>query len=644
MGRKEGMTYIRVSRLLLCLFLLLLLQTSSANEWSESLRQLHDQKNFVNLDFKNRKAIVDRVYDNLDRLDEQQQLEFFVLASQVLKHETTQQVVAIINQGLTISSRLDAKSQHLYFSLLKLRLSSDVLDDYYLQQLKVLKTAVDQLPDGVVKAMAYIVYARISDELENRYEQLSVLHAGVAVIDSLQDEAGTSYRKNVLLGELCNELGAYYSDMTAYAQAHFYFKQALKVFTRSDFQSKVGIVKFNLARLAYHEQQYMTAEKYLNEVVKLKMTLKENYGLALSYMNLAQVKTQLGEAKQAINLLNQAIPMLRQMEKNYRLAFAHLYLAQAKHALHQHADADTAVLKSLSYADDHMPKKQRVQIYQAGLEILDGQVYAVRRQEILSDYLPMQAAVTTAFKQDLHARIEAEVVLSEEQRHNKLTAKLARSQEASNTLQKQWILVLLLLILILLYSVFKQIKVNKDKTLLADTDHLTGVFNRRYFYRVLENILHERPQSDQAMFLLLFDIDHFKTVNDQFGHTTGDWVLVEICRLIESLIEDNCGHFARIGGEEFALVCHFSGADVAKKFANSIRRQVSHYKWSNHPDMQGFKLTVSIGLTALEHGDSMQDLINRADQALYRAKSDGRNRVEVAAIDGTECSGLDVWA
>ena len=160
---------------------------------------------------------------------------------------------------------------------------------------------------------------------------------------------------------------------------------------------------------------------------------------------------------------------------------------------------------------------------------------------------------------------------------------------------------------------------------LAHTDALTQLPNRRRLQAVLTHKLHEAHRYGRPMSLLVFDVDHFKSVNDTLGHTAGDQILVELARLTSACLRasDLC---ARWGGEEFVVLCPETGYDDALVVAERLRRAVEQRTFL------GCELvTVSIGVTAFQSGDDADSLFGRADRALYAAKRNGRNRVEGSA-------------
>lgn len=157
----------------------------------------------------------------------------------------------------------------------------------------------------------------------------------------------------------------------------------------------------------------------------------------------------------------------------------------------------------------------------------------------------------------------------------------------------------------------------------ATTDTLTGVYNRHKFNELLDREVQEALRYQHTLSLIMFDIDHFKKVNDTYGHIAGDVVLKEVAGLVSENIR-KVDIFARWGGEEFLILSPNNAFTSAQQLAEKLRTQIENNKF-NCP----VTVTCSFGLTQFEEGDTIDSLIKRADYALYLAKERGRNRVEI---------------
>ena len=159
---------------------------------------------------------------------------------------------------------------------------------------------------------------------------------------------------------------------------------------------------------------------------------------------------------------------------------------------------------------------------------------------------------------------------------------------------------------------------------LSTVDNLTRIFNRPKFELELRNeIKRVNRYNTETFSLVFFDIDYFKSINDRFGHLEGDHVLRSIAKLIESNIRST-DILARWGGEEFVIIMPLTSIEVAKEVTEKFRKIIS----STEFDVVG-NITCSFGISKFVKEDSAQSVIHRADQAMYNAKKNGRNRVEV---------------
>lgn len=173
---------------------------------------------------------------------------------------------------------------------------------------------------------------------------------------------------------------------------------------------------------------------------------------------------------------------------------------------------------------------------------------------------------------------------------------------------------------------------NARLELLARTDPLTGVANRRSMVESVERCWNENRQSNAAVAILMCDIDDFKRLNDSLGHAEGDRCLVKVAGIIQSSMRDEQHQVTRYGGEEFFVLLPDADEQVAKEVAETIRSRVEAASLPNPTSRVIPYVTVSIGVATarpVREQLSAEDLQRRADAALYRAKSGGRNRVVV---------------
>jgi diguanylate cyclase (GGDEF)-like protein len=161
---------------------------------------------------------------------------------------------------------------------------------------------------------------------------------------------------------------------------------------------------------------------------------------------------------------------------------------------------------------------------------------------------------------------------------------------------------------------------------LTIIDGLTEIHNKRYLQEFLERELARSERHGRPLSLVMFDIDHFKRINDDMGHLAGDYALRELAACIKAAVRRE-ELFARYGGEEFAIVLPETACAEAASFAERIRAEVAAHAFEF--DGERFPVTISLGIASTRGNEACtaEELILQADKALYRAKNEGRNRV-----------------
>lgn len=198
-------------------------------------------------------------------------------------------------------------------------------------------------------------------------------------------------------------------------------------------------------------------------------------------------------------------------------------------------------------------------------------------------------------------------------------------QAATNT---QLLLALALLLLASLsFWAYRARRMQAVLRQLAEIDGLTGISNRRHFTAQAMALLARCAASGGSASLIMFDLDLFKVINDQYGHATGDWVLRQVAEVCKPLVgRGDC--FGRIGGEEFALILNGGGIDAGRELALQLRQRIAAI--DTRENGAPFNVSASFGVTATRlSGFELDRLMAHADEVLYASKNEGRNRVSV---------------
>ena len=160
---------------------------------------------------------------------------------------------------------------------------------------------------------------------------------------------------------------------------------------------------------------------------------------------------------------------------------------------------------------------------------------------------------------------------------------------------------------------------------LATRDPLTGIHNRRFLYDAGEMLVASAERNSLQLTTAMIDMDHFKKVNDQFGHDCGDLVMKRVAQLLRKMVR-HTDIVARIGGEEFAILAVNMDPAKAEEFFERVRAAIEHETIHFHGNQ--VKVTASIGVSLPMHKGDLGSLLRQADRMLYKAKENGRNRVE----------------
>ena len=184
---------------------------------------------------------------------------------------------------------------------------------------------------------------------------------------------------------------------------------------------------------------------------------------------------------------------------------------------------------------------------------------------------------------------------------------------------------LVLLLAMLLFWVYRTKRMQLAFRSLAETDALTGISNRDHFTKLAQQAISEAARKSEPLGMIMFDLDNFKSINDRFGHSTGDWVLKQVIAACKPICrKQDC--FGRIGGEEFAILLHASDLSSATEMAERFRKHIAAIDTTETG--HNFPVTASFGVTTTSLSGYVFDaLLSNADQALYQSKREGRNRV-----------------
>lgn len=263
----------------------------------------------------------------------------------------------------------------------------------------------------------------------------------------------------------------------------------------------------------------------------------------------------------------------------------------------------------------------------------DALTYYIKYSEANNAHLEGEKAKYLAFQLAEHNAYEqkSQIDLLNEKNNYLISEQALAESKAAN--RQLVILLLIVIILVLAFIGTRFYRAHKRVKELAEYDPLTGIYNRGHFTHVTNSALKYCKNAQQDLSVIMFDLDHFKKVNDSFGHACGDWALRETIKVCQRIGRKN-DIFARLGGEEFCLVLTGCTIDVAMLRAEACRAAIEEIitEESGHD----FSITASFGVTDIKRsGFTLDKLLADADMAAYASKNAGRNRVTLFEVPNT---------
>ena len=343
------------------------------------------------------------------------------------------------------------------------------------------------------------------------------------------------------------------------------------------------------------------------------------------------------KAQAAIGLLEVHLPEVREAGYKVLIADTTALLAELHLARGDRAKAEAYALEAVANSSDSTSTLPAVIAERVLYTVAHDRGDDARALEHYRRY----AEADKAYLDELQAReLAVQTVRQLTQRKNQqielldrqnkvlqLQREVARKEAGNNLLLAALLAGLLASIA---YWAYKVKRVQLSFRTLAETDALTGISNRHHFTKLVEAALAHCARSDAELGFVMFDLDNFKAINDRYGHAAGDWVLRTVADTCRALCRKD-DHISRIGGEEFAILLLDCELDAAEKLARTCCDRIAAIDTA--PSGHLFTISASFGVTSAGlAGNDYARLLAQADQAMYRAKNEGRNRVVVHTL------------
>ncbi|HEX5756421.1 MAG TPA: tetratricopeptide repeat-containing diguanylate cyclase [Arenimonas sp.] len=429
-------------------------------------------------------------------------------------------------------------------------------------------------------------------------------------------------------------LGNVYAAIKDYENAEQYYREAIDYAVANKTWVRASIAEYSLATVYNRAERWDLAGEYFERSRQHSELADDLQGVAYAEYGLARVSEHLGDLDKAERMYRAALPVF--VEAGDLMPQANIAHGLAKLAFErgQRAVALVEVERALALAVEVDEFDLRYQLLElrSKIEIANGDAQAAYESLLLSgeakeEWLEARSSESMAemrVRFDTERQAQQNALLLKE---NQLSA--ARLAEQKQTTRLYTVSVLALLLLIGVFAVlgYRSRQLRQRLAAQALTDELTGVANRRHVMAVLAAEFERSRRYHSPLAVAMFDLDHFKQINDRGGHALGDRVLQAFSSLVTTrLRKTDC--FGRLGGEEFIAVLPHTPCNEAQLVMDRLREAIAALRCEGlAEDMQ---ITTSIGIACLREGERDEDaLVKRADEAVYRAKEAGRNRVVV---------------
>ena len=354
-------------------------------------------------------------------------------------------------------------------------------------------------------------------------------------------------------------------------------------------------------------------------MAKLKETTTNSHKIQLAVEQLTLSKTPLNAAEQYLLLVAQALLKINSMEENIDSANIIALLQPVDKLSKQISEQQLAQPEFLQLhlllADHYARQKQYEPAYLEKKAYLN-KYYIYRKNKRLAMIASLEQSFEVNDKKASNALLESQ---------NKLKIRRVAEVQGEKVVQQYNITLIIFTAIVFVLLFFRQLRIRNTLLRLTRTDDLTGLPNRSTLFRWGEKMVLSFASHPTELSVLLMDLDHFKKINDNFGHQIGDQILMTMSQLIKETMRSR-DVFSRLGGEEFVALLPFADSNKAKAIAMHINNKIAQYDFSAL--MLQSKVTISIGVATMNDNKmSFDDLLHRADLAMYQAKEQGRDKI-----------------
>lgn len=474
---------------------------------------------------------------------------------------------------------------------------------------------------------------------------LSLLDLPAALIDLQRAyQLAPAQDPRMARGDVASIIANLYAEQADTENALRYYQEAIRYFQQIDAGVKLSVAVYGIGTMYRDRLNWPEARRYFGWSLELSRKRDDVQGVAYAEQQLAHVAIETGQLAEAQGLLDAAQPLFEQAEDYAMVVNTVISRADLAAERREFDKAMQFLQQAELLAKQHQLQYAEHQIWLRRSELYARQKNFAEAYNAFRMFHQTQAELSRGESarqlQELRVKFDSE----RQEQQNELLRQQNALQEAALQQQRHrlWLYVAvamlsLLATAFLLYVIYKGRQLRQRLDELAHTDELTGLPNRRHLMQEAQLEVERARRYDLPLCLAVLDLDHFKQINDKFGHAVGDDVLRQFAQLCKRLLRQT-DVMGRIGGEEFVLLLPHTRLAVASQILERLRHDFRQLEWPQLANKH--QPTVSVGLTTLTSSDSsLAELMRRADEALYAAKAAGRDQVQTRERPGTSATG-----
>ncbi|MBN2044896.1 MAG: diguanylate cyclase [Anaerolineales bacterium] len=443
-----------------------------------------------------------------------------------------------------------------------------------------------------------IQIAKTHTHLKNYSEALSDIYRALSIAQQIEDK--------YLEGQALNTLGMVYLDLSEPFKGLSYIQQGHDILEESENPENIEITYLNFCQAYLKMGVLDKALDFSKKAVQIYQKDGEYKQMTISLIYLGEVYYAREEAQKAMEAFQKALEISRKFNYQCESSTALCKLGEILLDQKKYTQAQKYVEESLRLTKEFSQHPNYSECHRLLAEMFSQQK---KYQQALKHHELYHSSMSQRYQRDLASRVKVLEMANNLETANKISEAL---QEQNHALREE-------------IRLRKQAQAELEQ--ISRLDGLTGIYNRRYFFELAAREYARSQRYGHPLSAIMIDLDHFKIINDTHGHAVGDQVLVEVAQRVKAAVRE-VDIVGRYGGEEFVVLLPETELEAAKVLAKRIWHQLT-----DRPTITSkllIPINASIGVATYEPDTkiTLDTLIDQADQALYKAKELGRNRIE----------------